>query len=119
MRSVILTALCSVGVTAGAILGLQADRPTPIIIAPSSGIEGFQVAPFCNDPLTKVVALPAPDVGVTWQLTRLQDGKFETVVVPGSFLSGTHYYDSTIGQQSEPASVDDAAKACIEKKGKR
>ena len=48
-------------------------------IVPATGVEGFKVAEFCNDPLTKVRVTPSPDAGFTYQLTRLKDGVSETV----------------------------------------
>lgn len=97
-------------------------KPTPIVVPAASGIEGFNVEQFCNDPLTKAQAFEVPDAGVTYQLTRVRDGKSETVRVvvnpSGVVLNeyATHYYDSAVGQQSEPAFVSKDALGCIEKK---
>ena len=92
----------------------------PINIVPASGVEGFNVAAFCADPATKVLALPAPDAvnSVTYQLTRDKGGVFEAVVVPGNLMTGTHFYDSAIGQQSEPGALTDEARACVKAKAK-
>src|SRR5688572_18493376 len=61
--------------------GLPEPSQDEIVIAPKSGVEGFEVEPFCNDPLTKVEPLPAPDSsGITYQLTRTRDRVTETVV---------------------------------------
>lgn len=127
------------------ILAIRADVPlvreaagTDItnIVAPT-GVQGFKVAEFCNDDLTKVLLLPAPDAvgNGTYQLTRDKGGVFETVVVPSNFASATHYYDAVVAlptqvpgtvatpqarkeQQSEPGAMTDEAKACIEQKAK-
>lgn len=90
------------------------------IIAPASGIEGFDVYPFCNDPATTVKAFPAPDAaGNTYQLTRLRDEKPETVTVAltgDSITFAKHYWSETSGQVSEDAFVTQAARDCILKK---
>ena len=88
-----------------------------IKVVPASGIEGFKVAVFCSDPQTKVTALPAPDAtGLTYQLLRIVNGVTETVVWVTGTRTATHYYDSTVGQQSEPAIISDAAKECVERR---
>src|SRR3990167_859092 len=116
----------TVYVTAGTRLGVPyaADvtgTEKTIMIAPASGIEGFDTTLFCNDKLTKVKAIPAPDAsGITYELTRVRDQKTETVVVvlapDQSILLAKHYYDAAVGQQSEPAIVGEDARKCIEKK---
>ena len=88
-------------------------------VLPASGIEGFPGAVFCNDPQTIVTALPAPDAsGLTYQLLRIVNGVTETVVWVSGSRTATHYYDSTVGQQSEPAVIDNDAKRCIEGKAR-
>lgn len=92
-----------------------------IKVVPASGIEGFKVALLCSDPQTRVTALPAPDTtGPTYQLLRIVNGITETVVwvSGGGNRTASHYYDSTVGQQSEPAVIDDDAKRCIEKRAR-
>ena len=99
--------------------------PLPVTerIVPATGVEGFNTAIFCEDDLTRVKALPAPDAsGVTYQLTRMKDGVFETVTVvlnpTGETVTATHYYDTAVGQQPQPAVINDAARKCITGKGK-
>ena len=95
---------------------------TNILIAPASGLDGFDVGPFCDDPLTKVKGpLPAPDAsGNSYQLIRVRDGKSETVTLvlapDKSITLATHYFDSDVGQVPEPAFLKDSARACVEKK---
>ena len=112
----------------GAILYLGAPQqvglPAPsedVKVVPASGIDGFPVEQFCVDPLTKVRELPAPDAsGTAYQLVRVRDQRTETVVVvmdtEGGMRLGTHYYDTAVGQDSEPAVLNGDARACIDKK---
>lgn len=94
-----------------------------IVVAPASGVAGFDVAAFCADPLTTVKAFLAPDAsGTTYQLTRTRDGKAESVTAvlapDGSVKVATHYYETNLGQQSEVADLTAAAQSCIQKKAK-
>lgn len=115
-----------------AVVGLHSAGTNPpgtgntVTVAPAEGVKSFTVIDFCNDPLTKVTILPAPDAsGTTYQLTRVRDGRSESVVVvenPAHEVNfATHYFDATNAttgkaeQQSEPAVVDGAGKSCIEK----
>ncbi len=124
-----ITAALAGGVTVAAVsvagfLGFGGNNaPTNIVIAPASGVESFDAAPFCNDPVTVVKKFPAPDAsGATYQLTRVRDAKAETVTVvlgaDKSVVLATHYFDTAIGQDSEPAIVNADSRTCIEKKGK-
>ena len=92
-----------------------------VVTVPATGVEGFPVDLFCADPLTTVQDFEAPDAsGITYQLLRVRDGKTETVVIVmganGDTRVATHYYDSLVGQQSEPAFVNEKARECIEDK---
>lgn len=94
------------------------DAPTVKVIA-SSGIEGYRVDLFCNDPLTKLKPqMPAPEAPRVFELTRTRDNVTETVVYVEGAGSAVHYYDTAIGQQSEPAVVNEAALDCIVDKSK-
>ncbi len=97
-------------------VGEKADN-----IVASTGIDGFPVADFCNDPLTKVDPFVAPDAsGVTYQLLRVRNGVTETVIVvldkDGSVVVGKHYFDAADGQHVEPAFLTDSARNCLKKK---
>lgn len=94
-----------------------------IHIVPAAGITGFSVDLFCADPLTTVKGFPVPDSeGATYQLVRVRNGIAESVVVvmdgDNTTRLATHYYDSVVGQQSEPAVVNADARKCIEEKAK-
>ena len=97
----------------------RTDQTLNVVAA--SGIEGWDVEPFCNDPATVVLELLAPDAdGKLYQLARTRDGALETVQVnvgPAG-PTGTHYFDTTAGQQSEPALVTARALECIEDKAR-
>ena len=108
---------------------IPATTERKIVVAPASGIEGFDVGPFCADPLTSVRAFPSPDAsGVTYQLTRMRDQKAETVTLvlgaDESVVMATHYYDAVVNvrggteQQGEPAFVNADARKCVEGKAK-
>lgn len=91
-----------------------------IEVVPATGIEGFKVKEFCQDPETTVLSFPAPDaLGTTYQLTRMRDGRSETVTAlinPNKEIKfATHYYSTDVGQDSEPADMTGAFD-CIEKK---
>lgn len=94
--------------------------PEPKVVVPATGIEGYTaVLAFCNEATIK--KLPAPDAtGITYQLTRVKGGVSETIVVvlapTGQTTFAKHYYDTSAGQQSEPAVVDEDAKDCIRKR---
>lgn len=93
------------------------DKAPTIVVAPASGIEGYDALLFCNDPLTTLKPpKPAPDAPIVWELTRTRDLKTETVVYVEGAESGLHYYDTAIGQQSEPAVMSDEARECIDGK---
>src|SRR3990167_5679167 len=98
------------------------NLPLPVTekIVPASGVEGFPVAVFCEDPLTRVYVSLSPHAGTTHELERIKDGVTETVTIlfaeDGRVMPGTHYYDTTAGQRSEPAIANKAAVDCIEKK---
>lgn len=103
--------------------GVVVTREKSGLLVPASGIEGYDVLSFCNDPLTHVRPFPVPDsAGVTYQLTRVRDLKTETVTVvfapDHTLLLAKHYYDTAIGQQSEPAIVTEQARRCIEEKAR-
>lgn len=90
-------------------------------VVPASGVDGFNTAVFCADPLTKVRLFPSPDsAGKTYQLTRVRDNVTESVVYvlnpDDSTRLATHYYDSSVGQQSGPAVITQEARDCIAKK---
>jgi len=91
-------------------------------IVPTSGLEGFPVEEFCEDPATEVKYSIIPHVGFSHELLRLKDGVTELVTISiteeGEVLPGTHYYDTNVGQQSEPAIAGDGAVRCIEDKRK-
>jgi hypothetical protein len=98
-------------------------KTTEIKVAPASGVEGFDVGPFCVDDLTSVKAFPAPDSnGTTYQLTRVAGRKTETVTLvlgpDGGVVLATHYVDSSVGQISEPAFLNGDGRSCVEKKAK-
>src|SRR3990167_2684973 len=126
----LLVAATALAVSIAGVVSTRANLPvtrdltgteTKIMIAPASGIEGFDTTLFCNDKLTKVKAIPAPDAsGITYELTRVRNQKTETVLVvlapDQSILLAKHYYDAAVGQQSEPAIVEEDARKCIEKK---
>ena len=112
-------------------LAIVYARPIPALIpatteihrVPASGIDGWPVAVFCNDPQTKVTYLPAPDAsGATYQLVRVVNGVTESVIwttgPDGESRTATHYYDSTVGQQSEPAVMNDDARRCVESRAR-
>jgi hypothetical protein len=87
-----------------------------ITLVPSTGVQGFPVAVFCEDPATVVSVGHAPDAsGLTYTLVRDQNGVFESVIVivSGEITTGTHYSDSPDGQVAQPANVDDEAMVCI------
>ena len=114
----VAVALLTVYSKAPAEIGL----PLPVNerIVPASGVEGFPVAIFCEDPLTRVYFSLSPHAGTTNELERIKDGVTETVTIlfaeDGRVMPGTHYYDTTVGQRSEPAIANKAAVDCIEKK---
>lgn len=123
----VLTVIATVGLITFLYSGAaeQANVPVPgdkTIFVPATGIDGFNTEVFCQDPLTKVKPLPAPDAGVTYQLTRVRDNVSETVLVvlsPSGDVNtefSRHFYDTTVGQQPEPAFVTDKALDCIRKK---
>ena len=126
----LLVAFTALAVSIAGVVSTRANLPVTrdltgtekkIMIAPASGVEGFDAGLFCNDPLTTVRAIPAPDAsGTTYELARVRDQKTETVVVvlapDQSILLAKHYYDAAVGQQSEPAIVEEDARKCIEKK---
>ena len=97
---------------------------TEVKVVAATGAEGFPVEAFCNDPLTKVAELPAPDAsGITYQLLRIRDGKSETVVwttgpTSNSPIAKHFYYDEAGKQQNEAAIVTAGAKNCIEEKAR-
>lgn len=100
--------------------GFQQDT---IKVAPASGVNSFAADNFCADPLTTVREFEAPDAsGTTYQLTRVKDGKTETVTAVfdtnKAILMAKHYYDTNSGQDSEGAIVNQAARDCITKKAK-
>ena len=74
--------------------------------------------------MTKASIFPAPDAGSTVQLTRMKDGVAETVtalIAPDGSVNkdySKHYYDTTVGQQSEPAVVSDKGLKCSLEKAK-
>lgn len=94
-----------------------------IVVAPSTGINGYDVGLLCSDPKTTVLYFPNPDAGSTYQLTRVdsngvresatlvydRDGKLNTEF-------SRHFYDTIVGQDGEPAYVTDEAMKCLEKK---
>lgn len=127
----IATVLVSIAATLGFVYANGLDRVgagspgnSTTIVVPASGIEGFPVEAFCQHTLTKVQALPAPDAGITYQLTRVLDNVSETVTVvtdPAGKVNtqfSRHYYDTTVGQDSQPAVVTDAALKCIKDKAR-
>lgn len=104
-------------------------RPVPLIppnadtvkIVPATGEQGFDAKTFCEDPLTSVSKVIAPDAsGATYELKRLKNSVSETVVLTlaqtGDVLYAKHFWDTPTGQQSEPAFVDDDVKRCVERK---
>ena len=91
-------------------------------VVPATGIEGFNTSFFCNEDLTKVKPKLIPDVGISYELLRVKDGVAESVTIiialDSKVLVSTHYYDTTQGQQSEPAVVDKATLDCLARKAK-
>jgi hypothetical protein len=87
-------------------------------IVPATGIEGFNVEAFCNDPETAVKFAISPDASeiVTFELTRTRDGVFESVSYVRNAPSATHYFDTVGGQRSEPGEITEKAIECIERK---
>lgn len=95
--------------------------PGDVYTVPASGLEGFNVDAFCDDPETRVAVFLAPDAsGTTYQLSRVRDNVPEAVVVVKSIDGETrmakHYYTAEAGQQSEDAVVTEGAWTCILKK---
>ena len=95
------------------------DRTVKLV--PATGIQGFKVEEFCNDPLTKVTFYPVPDSsGSTYQLLRVKQGMTESVTVvqnaQNEIVVATHYHDGPTGQVAQPAYVSDKAFDCIEAK---
>ena len=88
-------------------------------VVPAQGIQGFRAKFFCEDDATQVKSFISPDAGTTYQMTRLKDGKTETVTAvysgSGALVFGTHYYDTTAGQQSEPADMTGALDCMLRK----
>lgn len=103
-------------------------RPVDVIptttqqnILPATGEQGFNAKTFCEDSLTSVSKVIAPDAsGVTYQMQRVKDGVSETVTIvlaqTHDVLFATHYWDTPNGQQSEPAFVDEGVEKCLERK---
>lgn len=126
----LIIALLALALAVFAVVRVGFDEPIPLAgekvtikVVPASGVQGFMAGPFCADPLTQVRALPAPDAsGTTYQLLRVRDLKTETVTVvigaDKSLIVATHYYDSAIGQQSEPAILDEDARSCVLRRAK-
>ena len=91
---------------------------------PASGVGGFQVAEFCADTATKVRGpIAAPDAsGNTYELLRVRSSITETVIIvmgpDGNTRVATHYFDTVGGQASEPATVSEAARDCINRKAR-
>lgn len=90
-------------------------------VIPATGEQGFNVEVFCEDELTIVRPFPAPDAsGVTYQLTRLKSGVFETVIVvmdvANTVRTADHYADGPTGQAKQPAFITDNARECINDK---
>ena len=89
----------------------------PINIVAASGLPAFPVETFCMDPMTEVLALPAPDSSATtFQLLRVRGGVPESLVWIEGNAVGTHFYQGADIQQSNVASVSAAAVACILRK---
>lgn len=97
---------------------LTSDSNT--VYVPASGVDGFPVEAFCNDSLTKVTYTIIPDVGESHELLRVKNGVTELVTLTttfdGTVYPGTHYYDTTLGQQKEPAIADKKAMECVRDK---
>ena len=108
-------------VTGKAPLAKSVGIAEEVKIVPAVGIQGYKVAEFCADPLTKVSFFLAPDSsGSTYQLLRVKNGMTESVVVVrnarGETIVATHYQDTPTGQRSEPGVITDEGWKCIESK---
>ena len=103
---------------------IPGSHTTEVKIVPATGAEGFPVEAFCNDPLTKVDELPAPDAsGITYQLLRIKDAKAETVIwttgpTNDSSIAKHFYYGDDGKQREESAIVTAKARECIERKAR-
>lgn len=95
---------------------LPGTEETKIIAATGSGL--YDVEPFCDDPLTKVYASPAPNNDITYELVRVRDGKQEAVIWNGHTAGAEHWWFVGAVQNSEPALVNADAEDCIKDKAK-
>jgi hypothetical protein len=104
-------------------------NPTPTLpreeinIVPATGVEGFNVEGFCEDPATAVTGFLAPDTtGAGYQLLRERDGVPESVTVilnsAGEAVVATHYYQTSAGQRDEAAFLTPAALECIQERSR-
>lgn len=94
-----------------------------IVVPAATGIEGYtETAAFCNDPLTMVSFTVVPEVGLSYEMLRTRASVTELITASvhfdGTVSPGSHWYDTAVGPQKEPAVINDAALECMEKKGK-
>lgn len=114
--------VASVALVLGALGGNVAAPQETVNIVPASGVEGFIAAEeFCRDPATKVTYMLVPDAGLSYEAMRTKDGVTESVVTlvgfDGQPSPGVHWYNTTVGQQKEPAVIDKEAAACFRERG--
>lgn len=117
--------LLTVGLT---ILGSQATgtappgivQPTAIAVVAAERGTAYDVAAFCNDPSTKVIATvmtDAPNGGTRYLASRGIEQVNWADSPPGKNDNATHYYPNAQGvQQSEAVQVTKSAADCFKKK---
>jgi hypothetical protein len=109
-----------VGALLGVLTAVGIVQPKEVTeLVPTTGEQGYPVAEFCADPLTKVRDTTIPGVSEqTYELVRLKDGVQETVTWIGTTDGATHWFNVNGAQTQEPAVVDDEAKKCIAEKAR-
>jgi hypothetical protein len=121
IRDTIIGFLAAVGIVGGSWAAFVRHETETVTVPapPASGIQGFDAAAFCKDPLTRVVDRSAntPDVlGHPYELVRVRDGVEERVAVliqEDGTSTGMHYYSTAVGPAQEPAIVSADAIKCI------